>query len=368
MTMFNSGGGDADLYRIGIEWLGSGKPKAPGGGESGPYTVGTGADRRIEAEGVKRDQENNQNIKEGVRQGKGFLRNTLGIQVGVASLLKQSQIFTGVLGTIFQILGAMVDVILAAFLPIIVPALKLMAKSIPEVQQQAVRIREWIEKVVAWVRKTGEDIRDRVPARIKNALKEIIIGGLVVFFISKIIPIHTLVIGTLKWGFHLLWNTSKANARLLGMMRADTQTIAASTMVPNGLFDSGGMPIMRPVPGAVTGGNNSRGRVARGYGMGAGGAALMTAGAFAIPGMSGMGAGIGGSAGMLVGGMIGAFGGPMGVMIGSTAGSIIGGIVGGVMNQAYLNEEERKVAATEGKTWNQIKSSANLQNELDKSD
>lgn len=60
----------------------------------------------------------------------------MGIEVGFKSILKQSQIFTGVVGSIFQILGALVDVTLAPFLPVIVPAIRNLGKLIPKWRKQ----------------------------------------------------------------------------------------------------------------------------------------------------------------------------------------------------------------------------------------
>ena len=59
------------------------------------------------------------------------ISKTLGIQVGIASILKQSQVFTSYVGTIFQLMGALVDVILAPFLPVLIPAIRLIADMIP---------------------------------------------------------------------------------------------------------------------------------------------------------------------------------------------------------------------------------------------
>ena len=76
---------------------------------------------------------------------KGFLKSIFGVNTGVAALLKQSQIFTGIVGTIFQILGALVDVILAPFLPIVIPAIKLIARQIPIVAEWSRRLYKFVE-------------------------------------------------------------------------------------------------------------------------------------------------------------------------------------------------------------------------------
>lgn len=49
-----------------------------------------------------------------------------GVSFSVASMLKQSQIFTGVVGSIFQIIGAMIDMALLPLIPIVVPIIKTM--------------------------------------------------------------------------------------------------------------------------------------------------------------------------------------------------------------------------------------------------
>ena len=69
-----------------------------------------------------------------------------GIQFGVASLLKQSQVFTSFAGSIFQIVGAMIDIMLAPLMPIFIPVLKFLAKMMPGVQKTS----KWIaDKLLA---------------------------------------------------------------------------------------------------------------------------------------------------------------------------------------------------------------------------
>ena len=46
------------------------------------------------------------------------LKKMAGIDLGIGALLKQSQIFTGYLGNIFAIVGALIDTILAPLAPI----------------------------------------------------------------------------------------------------------------------------------------------------------------------------------------------------------------------------------------------------------
>ena len=59
---------------------------------------------------------------------------TLGISVTIASLLKQSQVFTSSIGSIFQLLGAMIDMFLAPLVrPILIPFLRWMSRKMPDI-------------------------------------------------------------------------------------------------------------------------------------------------------------------------------------------------------------------------------------------
>jgi hypothetical protein len=63
-------------------------------------------------------------------------KTILGINVGVGAFLKQSQVFTGAISSILQIVGAMVDVLIAPWLiPLIIPLAKKMASAIPKIQE-----------------------------------------------------------------------------------------------------------------------------------------------------------------------------------------------------------------------------------------
>ena len=55
----------------------------------------------------------------------------VGVNLSVAGLLQQSQIFTGVVGTFFKLIGAFLDVTFAPFMPFIFKAFKLLAKGLP---------------------------------------------------------------------------------------------------------------------------------------------------------------------------------------------------------------------------------------------
>ena len=124
---------------------------APGGA---PVKSAGGAGGKVEAAGpTEKTQgemalaaEKQVKATEGMKGFMGRLGKTLGIQVGLSSILKQSQIFTGTIGSIFQIFGALVDVILAPFLPIIVPAIRMLASFIPMIYSVTSKVGAWIQE------------------------------------------------------------------------------------------------------------------------------------------------------------------------------------------------------------------------------
>lgn len=56
---------------------------------------------------------------------------TAGVTFTLAALLKQSQVFTSYMGSVFQIFGALIDVTLAPLIPIFIPVLKFLGKMMP---------------------------------------------------------------------------------------------------------------------------------------------------------------------------------------------------------------------------------------------
>ena len=68
----------------------------------------------------------------------------VGINFGLAALLKQSQLFTGFIGSLFQIVGGFIDVVLAPFMPFAFKMLGYVAKIIPIVQERLTAFSEWV--------------------------------------------------------------------------------------------------------------------------------------------------------------------------------------------------------------------------------
>ena len=100
-------------------------------------------------------------VKAGGKAPKWFASaaKRMGVSMGIAGILKQSQVFTGVLGSIFQILGAMIDTMLAPFIkPVFMPLVKSLAAQIPKARAWG----EWLYKkfVAIWprIKAVGEGV------------------------------------------------------------------------------------------------------------------------------------------------------------------------------------------------------------------
>ena len=74
--------------------------------------------------------------------GKGL--GMAGISLSVSSLLRQSQLFTGTIGALFQVLGGFVDVILPPFMPYLAKFIGKMGQYIPIVQEYAQKVHDWL--------------------------------------------------------------------------------------------------------------------------------------------------------------------------------------------------------------------------------
>tara|TARA_R100001129_G_scaffold150056_1_gene112052 strand:+ start:15 stop:1241 length:1227 start_codon:yes stop_codon:yes gene_type:complete len=85
------------------------------------------------------------------KNGLRGLKTSLGINLGIAAILKQSQIFTGLFGTLFQILGALADVLLMPLVPFFLPLIKLLAKAIPLVQRYSQNIVDGVVSIFTFI-------------------------------------------------------------------------------------------------------------------------------------------------------------------------------------------------------------------------
>ena len=99
----------------------------------------------------------NKMTKAGTKMVKAGLKAG-GVNFSLGSLLKQAQIFTGFFGSLFQILGGFLDVLLAPLIPILMPVLMFLARMIPVVGKLAqimlgpvVFVIALVQKAVLWV-------------------------------------------------------------------------------------------------------------------------------------------------------------------------------------------------------------------------
>jgi len=85
------------------------------------------------------------------------IKKLAGIQFGMSALLKQSQVFTSIIGTIFQLLGALIDVILGPFMPFIVKGVMFLAKMIPHVAKAAQWVVDKLGDFFDWMIKVRDN-------------------------------------------------------------------------------------------------------------------------------------------------------------------------------------------------------------------
>jgi len=124
----------------------NGPPKQPGnGGPSAPSEDSGGGGGGASDKKLAGMAEKGIKLQEKQPSFMGKMVKKMGINVGISSILKQSQIFTGTIGSIFQIFGALVDVILAPFLPIIVPIIRLLGNLIPMIHKSIRAIIDWYD-------------------------------------------------------------------------------------------------------------------------------------------------------------------------------------------------------------------------------
>lgn len=103
------------------------------------------------------DSKMGQMMKSSAAMGKNISKMA-GVNLGIASLLRQSQLFTGVVGMIFQIIGAFIDILLIPFMPLITMSMRLVAKLLPPMMKVALFLNglmqvyaDMLEKFYGWV-------------------------------------------------------------------------------------------------------------------------------------------------------------------------------------------------------------------------
>ncbi len=92
-----------------------------------------------------------------LKRGAASVKKLTGLQFGFSAFLKQSQVFTSIIGSIFQLIGALVDVILGPFIPLLIPLIQFIAKLIPHVAKFAQMIADKLIAFVGWLQKMWDD-------------------------------------------------------------------------------------------------------------------------------------------------------------------------------------------------------------------
>ena len=164
------GSTDATEFILRIAGGAEGNLAGGGGGPAGAGGGGGGASKEQNAIQRELDKLNKTTSKS--------LGATLGIKLGAASILKQSQVFTGFIGTIFQLMGAMVDVILAPFLPVLIPGIRKMAELIPYISKYSQAIFDWLDRGLFNI------IRDAVDGLLPGKFKDKIVPALAALIVG----------------------------------------------------------------------------------------------------------------------------------------------------------------------------------------
>ena len=103
------------------------------------------------------DSKMGQMAGQAMKQGKSMAKMA-GVSLSIASLLRQSQLFTGVIGMIFQIIGAFIDILLIPFMPLVTMSMRLVAKLLPPMMKVALFLNglmqvyaDMFEKFYTWL-------------------------------------------------------------------------------------------------------------------------------------------------------------------------------------------------------------------------
>ncbi len=128
---------------------GGAPPGAGGGGGGGGRSVREGNEFRNMMQKMVKAVDRSEKTTTNAFQA-GFKK--LGLQITFANLLKQSQVFTGTLNAIFQVIGALVDITLTPFLPLIVEFLQ---TSIPKLVATAEKMATWTKGQLAQLDELG---------------------------------------------------------------------------------------------------------------------------------------------------------------------------------------------------------------------
>ena len=167
---------------------------------------------------IKNDETRNKHLDEirklnrtSLKTARSYLSATFGVQVTMSAMLKQSQIFTGILGSLFSLFGTFIDVILAPFVPAIAKGIRYIASLTPYIRKAADNIGSKVLALGAIFVKVLNLLGLSPMAnstKFKQGLGYVIVG---VFF-ARIFNLHKLLMYFLK--FILMLTIRKINATI----------------------------------------------------------------------------------------------------------------------------------------------------------
>ena len=136
--------------------------------------------------------------KESAKTGKFSLAKAIGMNFTLGSILKQSQIFASTAGSIFQIMGALVDVVLAPFVPLIVPWIRKLAEAVPAAAEKAREFQEWLVNT-AWPYVVG--IWQKLPEWLRDGISKPLQYLIGTYLVLKFTGLLNIVTSLLFMGF-----------------------------------------------------------------------------------------------------------------------------------------------------------------------
>lgn len=172
-----------------------------GGGAASPTTGLLGAANGDQAKAAKAQQDTAKATKQlsGKNWAKGLAKQ-IGVTFSVAALLKQSQVFTSTFGILFQMIGAIADVILAPALPYIMKAIIPLFKLGMNVGKSiGIIIKLGLEMTVKWIKFIDWMYTTFIPfyPEVKGLIKRFGDGTFIVELLQKFSNWYTKQIDTL---------------------------------------------------------------------------------------------------------------------------------------------------------------------------
>ena len=206
----------------------SGGSGAMAGGNRNVASSGASGGSIREKQVARDSKTQTETLKDIAKTSKFSLLRTLGISATAASILKQSQIWTGTLGAFFQIFGALIDLLLAPLIPVLIPFLQKFAKAVPKIAERIGIITTSIVNAAKWIKLQY----DRwTPEWLKNLLNSMIWGPLKLmlgtYVVARLLVGQALTHGLIKTALGTVG--IGAGAGIAGTATTAATTAAATT-------------------------------------------------------------------------------------------------------------------------------------------